>query len=121
MEFQFQTKAIDPSQMCDEGYAFAVLLPVFAAEMAPFSGRFVEPQVWVKKGMKRVFDWMCQNGMACGDPNMVDAAADAAYTIASYVYNDRATLDAAFEALGPHMATKLGNCRGIQQTGLNQG
>ncbi len=110
---------IDFSRLCEEDYFVAAMLPIFATAMAPFAGQMVNPQVWVMAGMRHVFDWWCKTGLGCGEPDMVDAAADAAYHIAMHVYPEDDTLGAAIDALFPYMMEKWESCTGRQTATLS--
>ena len=105
---------INPQSLCDENYRIAAMLPIFASGMSPYAGQAVDPTLWCMAGMRKVFDWMCKNGVACGEAQMIDAAADVAYEIAAMVYPDADTLSAAFEQIMPYMLKQVESCSGTQ-------
>ena len=112
------SEPIDLSRLCEEDYLMAAMLPIFAVGMAPYAGKIIDPQVWVSAGMRRIFDWWCEHGSSCGEPDMIDAAGEVAWTVAAAVYPDEETLKGAMESLFPYMIQKLESCRGHQTFGL---
>jgi hypothetical protein len=111
---------IDYSRLCEQDYLLASMLPIFATAMAPYAGKMLNPRVWIQNGMRKVFDWWCQAGVSCGEPDMVDAAADVAWLTAAHVWNDPDTLMEAFEALLPYMVSKIESCTGRQAATITQ-
>lgn len=89
------------------------MLPIFGQAMGRFSGKMVNPGVWVREGMRRVFDYWCANGSGCGD-EMIDTAADVSYMVAAQVYPDPDTLQVAFDSLVPYMLEQIGKCSGYR-------
>lgn len=115
---QAVTSPIDPALLCNQDYLLAAMLPIFARGMTQYAGQMVEPKAWLKRGMRHVFDWWCSSGVGCGEPDMIDAAADIAWMIAQHVYNEQDTLQLAFDEITPYMLTKIENCKGRVTVGF---
>jgi hypothetical protein len=115
----YVTEPIDPAGLCDAQYLLAAMLPIFAKGMTSYAGKLVSPQAWVERGMRQVFDWWCSAGVGCGEPDMIDAAADVAWMVASHVYPEVTVLQAAFDRITPYMVGKVGNCKGRLTTSFD--
>jgi hypothetical protein len=103
---------IDFSQLCWEDYTYAAMAPIFASGMSAYAGKMVNPVIWIREGMRKVFDWWCSSGLGCGEPDMIDAASDIAWGIAQGFYPENDTLQIAFDSLMPYMMSKQETCRG---------
>ncbi len=84
-------------KFCTEaGYRAMILIPIFARGVAKFAGYIASPKDQCASGMIQVFKFVCDRELYCGEPDLVDAAAEISIQIASLVYDDD-TVNAAFE------------------------
>jgi hypothetical protein len=107
----FQTTPIERDPLLDLDYAYLALLPIFAAAIAPYKARMVNPEAWLRGGIRAVFDWWCANGVLMeGEVSLTDAAMDRAWMVATQIYPDADTVLAAFDFLMPYFDQRAGAC-----------
>ncbi len=89
---------VNPAQLCDDAYRQHVLVPVFCKGVGRFAGKGPTHYDSFGKtitlaGLQAVFDYWCSHGPwdaangSCGEPDLADAAAEAALQTGVYVFN----------------------------------
>ncbi len=106
-------KHMDEEKFCSwDDYRAMILIPIFAKGVSKFANYIASPQDQAKAGMAQVFKFICDHNMHCGEPDLVDAAAEIAIEIAELLF-EADTVAFAFDDLKKWMIQYCGD-KGIE-------
>ena len=100
---------------CDSAeYRNQFLMPIFAVGLSKGAGTMVGLNLQCRSGMAQVVKFVCDNGLNCGEPDLVDAAAEISIEIASVIFDD-GVVESAFEDMKKWMIEYCDGKEGIEK------